>query len=575
MHKAILSLLGVAILVGCGSKPDSPTPRSGDGQRVQIRIGDLEDSGRGYMLLKITAIREKQQPSEGAPFHKDGGDWTFLDCEAAADPNVVFTVGIKTKAGSGSGPFTWGQAMMIVNDRAAGGRFLSLFEKSFPGTLPSPTDRAYEPQPLTISTAILGEDLAREPEGGFFGAGGGWTATKWFPEFDGRSGEIYFNYNLGAGEAEFSEKDADYADDLLAVFAEALRDGPPPERTPDNDPNLTLIGPKIGLPRKLLPERSYDHSISPGNKFVVYVSDSTILAVPLDEVNSEPFEVAKFDYPPVIVRVLNDTLDLLVQEAMPETPGTHSSSDPMRIWLLEGSGHKRTLLRAPEKHIGIAEAAASADLRYFAFDQWQGEPGTDDRTKVLFILDRTTGNEQTFRIRGEGLTLIDWRQSGDGFQGVAVTNRWPWENEGSELYIADPSSGALERQADVDALFELANLWSPNKTRRVRVDGHDLVVTDVASGKLSRFTFHEDDWPFIIEECVEWAGPQYVKFNGRRLSLIDVTALKMCFPEFDHEGEFDPHSFKFSTDMRWVLYQGDGIDGPGLFLAPVEMPTEQ
>lgn len=109
----------------------------------------------------------------------------------------------------------------------------------------------------------------------------------------------------------------------------------------------------------------------------------------MDVVNTEPFVVAEFDYPPSDVRVLNEDLDLLVQEGIPDTPGRHSSFDLMRMWLLETKGEKRTLLRGPEKDLRLAEASASPDLRYVAFNQWQGEPGTDERSKVLFILDRT------------------------------------------------------------------------------------------------------------------------------------------------------------------------------------------
>ncbi|MBI2478617.1 MAG: hypothetical protein HYV60_08275 [Planctomycetia bacterium] len=58
MHKTILLLLGVAILVGCGSKPESAAPRSGDAQRVQIGIGAPEDPERGHMPLEITGVRE-------------------------------------------------------------------------------------------------------------------------------------------------------------------------------------------------------------------------------------------------------------------------------------------------------------------------------------------------------------------------------------------------------------------------------------------------------------------------------------------------------------------------------------
>jgi len=574
MHKTIHLLLGVAALVGCGSHSEAPAPRLDESQRVQVGIGEPDDSKRGQMSFRITAIRENQKPSRDAPFHEDGGDWTFFDCQAVADSEVVFTVGVKSKRATGDAPFAFGRATLIVKDKTSGERFLSLFGKFFSGAIPASSNRPYEPPPLEMSAAILGEDLRRHSEGGFSGAGGGWTATKWFPEFDGRYGEVYFNYNVGERTGEFGEKDAEYADDLLAVFAGALRDGPRPERTPHNDPNLTLIGPKIGPPRKIAPKRVYFYLFGPQNNFAVYLDDSTVFAVPLDVPDGTPFEVAHFEYLLSDLRVLNEDLDLLVQEGTPETPGRHSSFDLMRMWLLESKGAKKTLLRGPEKDLRLAEASASPDLRYVAFNQWQGEPGTDERSKVLFILDRTTGTERTFRLKGKGLSLINWKDTSDGLRAFAVTNRWPLDDEQSELYIADPSTGTLEHQTDVDALFELANIWSPDQKRRVRIEGHELVVTEVANGHESRFAFHEDDWPFLIEECVEWASPRHVKFNGRRLALIDVTTLKMCFPKFDHEGNFDTHSFKFSSDLQWVLYQGEGSDGKGLFLAPVEMPNE-
>jgi hypothetical protein len=65
-----------------------------------------------------------------------------------------------------------------------------------------------------------------------------------------------------------------------------------------------------------------------------------------------------------------------------------------------------------------------------------------------------------------------------------------------------------------------------------------------------------------------------LKFNGPRLALIDVTTMKMCFPKLADGAKFGSHSYKFSSDFRWVLYQGEGADGGGLFLAPVEVPKD-
>jgi hypothetical protein len=68
--------------------------------------------------------------------------------------------------------------------------------------------------------------------------------------------------------------------------------------------------------------------------------------------------------------------------------------------------------------------------------------------------------------------------------------------------------------------------------------------------------------------------PRYLKFKGRRLALIDVTTMKMCFPVTADGTKFASGAYKFSPDFRWVLYQGERSDGEGLFLASVEMPKE-
>jgi hypothetical protein len=59
------------------------------------------------------------------------------------------------------------------------------------------------------------------------------------------------------------------------------------------------------------------------------------------------------------------------------------------------------------------------------------------------------------------------------------------------------------------------------------------------------------------------------------LALIDVTTMKMSFPVTADGTKFGSHSFKFSSDFRWVLYQGEGSNGEGLFLAAVEMPKSE
>jgi hypothetical protein len=576
---ARLSLVVIVLLLtGCGRKPVPPAPNNGDPKEppwAELRIGGDPDEPR-HLAFKITAVHEKQKRSPEPPFHAPGGEWTFFDCQASGDPTVVFTVGVALKSGPGKVPVAWGNAVLIVKDREAGARFVALFSKVFSGKLPPPVQRVHVPAPLAIKTAILGQHVDRGSKGGFSGEAGDWTATKWFPEHDGHSGEVYFNYNLAKRQGEFSEKDADYADELVVLFASAFRDGPRPERTPENDPNLTRTGPRIGPPRKLLSCLSSHYSFSPKDLFAVYQDGPTIWALPIDQADAKAREVIRFDHSPWEVHVLNPDLDLLVQEGVPETPGVKSSGDPMRIWWVDGKRKEKKLLRGPEKDLNLAETPVSPDHRYVALHQWRDNPDGKGRTKRLYILDRKSGKVQTVEPQRKDLSVVGWKKTEAGLRAVAVTHRWRLDpKETSELFLADPATGKLERQGQVDARFEIDNRLSPDGKHRVQVGKDELIVTAVADGKQRRFVLHEDDRRFVGEECVEWVSPRYLKFNGPRLALIDVTTMKMCFPASADGVKVGSHSYKASSDFRWVLYQGEGMEGEGLFLAPLEMPKEQ
>src|SRR5262245_209608 len=424
MHKQVVLVLAI-LFAGCETKPmpqAPPNPGQGQPPRAELRVGGDDQDEARHLSFRITAVHKKRKPSETAPFHVAGGDWTYFECQATSDPNAVFTVGVLSNNGPRNAPIAWGKATLIVKDREAGTRFVELFSKSFASKLPTATKRAYVPEPLSVRTAILGHDMQRDRQGGFSGAAGGWTATKWFPEHDGESGEVYFNYDLSKGEGEFSEKDAEYADPLVAVFASALRDGPRPERTPENDPNLIRIGPKIGPPRKLLSHLSSHYSFSPNSAVAVYQDDSTILALPTDRSDSKPLEIVRLDHSPWAVHVLDDNLNLVVQESVPEKPDVKSSADPMRIWWVDGKRKEKKLLRGPEKDLSLVEFPTSPDQRYVVLSQWQGDPRTEERNNVLNFLDRENGNSCSCKSK-QGLSVIGWRKTKEGQRLVAVTNR--------------------------------------------------------------------------------------------------------------------------------------------------------
>jgi len=539
---------------------------------VQIRIGNSEDIPANHLPFKIVAVYESRKPIDNAPFHAAGGDWTFFDCQA--ENQTTFVVGTVTKTTDEGRPSSWGRAVLAVSDNESGRQFVELFAKAFDGALPPASSSLHPPKPMLVNTAILAEDFHRDAGGGFAEGGGGWTATKWFPSNDLVDAEVYFNFNLDQRTGEFSEKDTDYADSLLSILASALRDGPRPPRTPENDPNLTLVGPAFGPARQLLKRRSSLNTFTPDSRYAVYQDATRILALVVEDVTGEPAEIAQFDHSPWQVHLVNNEMDVLAQEGVPEEQGVKSSTDPMRIWWVNRSTKEKKLLRGPEKEIGLTEAPFSPDLRFVALDQYLNDPKGRSRNKVIHFVDRTSGAAITVQLPKDDLSIVGWKETTAGLRAVGVTNRWGFDkDQPSESFLIDPTNGNLERQGQAQRNSE-KDVVSPDGKHRVQNAEGELSVTTLESGEVRKFSFHEEDRPFVGDACVEWVSPDYLQFNAPRLALIDVRTMKMNFPVSADGSRFTAGAYTFSPDFRWVLYQGEGTDGEGVFLAPVQLPKD-
>lgn len=85
-------------------------------------------------------------------------------------------------------------------------------------SLPSHTERVRE---LPFQLAVIGDNLSRASGGGFNAQPpGDWTATKIF--LAGGEAEVFLNTNTVLGKAEFSIKDPDDGDQVLAELAKVL-----------------------------------------------------------------------------------------------------------------------------------------------------------------------------------------------------------------------------------------------------------------------------------------------------------------------------------------------------------------
>ncbi|MHB8875756.1 MAG: hypothetical protein ACYC8T_18880, partial [Myxococcaceae bacterium] len=143
------------------SKP-KPAPKvivdqvSGGGDRVQARFGDGEDE-QPRLSFKIVKVYPKQAPSSSAPFHQDGGDWTYLDVALDADPRATFTVGLSAMRGAGMVSF--GKVRVVSPGRDEGERFVAAFARAFAVKPVPASGPAGTLEPVEFAMANLGSGL--------------------------------------------------------------------------------------------------------------------------------------------------------------------------------------------------------------------------------------------------------------------------------------------------------------------------------------------------------------------------------------------------------------------------------
>jgi hypothetical protein len=114
----------------------------------------------------------------------------------------------------------------------------------------------------------------------------------------------------------------------------------------------------------------------------------------------------------------------------------------------------------------------------------------------------------------------------------------------------------------------MVQLTSSNDTRQGSASPSRL-----ATNQRQVFKFHEDDFPFVGEGCVKWAGPDYLQFQAARLALIDVTSMKMSYPT-PRPTPGTSVFYTFSPDFRWVVYEKDEAGKSGLHLGRIVLPEK-
>ena len=317
--------------------------------RTELGVVAGESEDWGYLGLKILKVHEQQKPLDKAPWHEPGGDWTFLECAAEKDATIQMVVGSRIRSSTKADiPLTWGEAFLAVSSPSAGAAFVEAFSKAFHQPLP-PRHGEKPPGVLKMGTAILGANLVRDPKGGFTaGRKGTWTTTKWFMQSEAAEAEVYFNWSVATRRAEFCEKDEDYREELIEQLVIGLRDGPLPERTPENDPTLTLTGPRVVGWRQVAGTNESARLTPRGDGLLITATTGgqgaklflAPIARPQERQHLGDFEgsvqVHEFLY-------REQGLALFVAETIRRDRHVFSSRDPQRLWLADTQGKREVL----------------------------------------------------------------------------------------------------------------------------------------------------------------------------------------------------------------------------------------
>lgn len=536
----------------------------------------------GKVEFVIREIYRDRIPSGSSPWHVAGGDWTFLDCHTIGANPAAFTVGVRTNIHDEKRSI-WGEGMIVVDSATEGATLLEKFGRAL--RTPLPAARESRPLvPLKFNTTILGEGMARspegptkqgEPQGRFHGNHGEWTATKWFLEQDGHDAEVYFNWNPNTLKGEFLEKDPDYRENLLRILAGVFRDGPRPERTPASDGNVIDSGPKFG-PGRLLSKNSNILEFSPDGRRALYSTkepdgQTAIWSLDVDDAGSSR-ELARIHQ--VLDHILPLTPDAsrcLIVEILPENQGYISSNDPRRLWLADAHQGQAIALDGPWQGSKFRiNGPLSPDGRFACLEMWKRRSKSrHGNYAFLYVLDLQTGTSQTVELTDQSLDPIGWIGEGDKLR-LAFLNDFRWNKEANlACYLADPTTGesVLAEAAPFPHVSTGVRI-SPDQTRSAVIDdAGNFIVTDLKTGGAKNFVFHEDDRKLVHPDTLEWVSPRHLSLWLGRLAFIDADAMKLSYPTLKEDNS---SGYKFSGDFRWALWRTPKV---GVFLAPVESPT--
>jgi hypothetical protein len=557
-----LVFLVILVALAAFNRFHKPHPR----QFAQTELRSLEPGVR----MLVSNIQTGQKVSSTLPYVVPGGDWTVFDCVPEADPTARMTVAVEAPAAKLSDvmPISFARAVILPGDAGAGARFVAAMAKGLGQSIPPP--RSPQPlKPVEFNTAVLGQNLS-SPEMGFKTDGGSWVASKWFVQNDGSEAEVYFNYDLVGGQAEFSEKDASFDSDALVGIAAAVRDGPRPPRTPQNDPTFTLDGPKVVGLIDIPDSAKCSAEFGPDCQMVVLIRHGP----PAEVFGVSPADPQK--------RISLANLDGACQQVILADPQgehliivTRDAADALtfvpnattHLWWIDRPGGKQTELTGPWGDHGLIRGsgeAISPDGQYLAVEHVEGTLLDQHQAVRTYLLNLQS--RQAVPLATADLFIKRWTGSGSMLRAVLGG---PMDDFGAsrDIAVADPVTGAV-LPLDASAAKIPETGMSPDGKWKIVLHEHQSVdIMEPASGKVRTFVFNEADRQYAEEGNLVWLTSRYIEFDTTQRCFIDVNSMKLGYlPASPDSGQ--TVFYKFSPDFKWAVVRSE----QGIALGRVAIP---